>query len=100
VLFLRKGKLVEQGSLDDVRMRYAEPRIVIEFDEQQELQRFLKVAPWQLTSKGTKVKIDVAAEGAEMSDVLSMLTTGKFSVNKVERQMASLEEIFMKVAVV
>ena len=99
LLFLRQGKLVEKGSLDDVRMRYAEPRIIIKFEEKQELQRFIKVSPWKVTSIGATATIDVLLEGAEMPVVLSMLTTGSFAVSKVERQMASLEEIFMKVAV-
>ena len=32
LLFLREGSLVEKGSLEDVRTRYAEPKIVIEFE--------------------------------------------------------------------
>ncbi|MEK4712534.1 ABC transporter ATP-binding protein [Sporosarcina sp. resist] len=100
LLFLRHGKLVEHGSLDEVRARYAEPRIVIEFEGMQELQRFMEATAWQVTSKGLVVSIDVRLEEAEMSSVLSMLTEGKFLVRKVELQTASLEDIFMKVAVV
>lgn len=100
LLFLRHGKLVEHGSLDEVRARYAEPRIVIEFEGMQELQRFMEATAWQVISKGLVVSIDVRLEEAEMSSVLSMLTVGKFLVRKVELQTASLEDIFMKVAVV
>lgn len=100
LLFLRHGKLVEHGSLDEVRARYAEPRIVIEFEGMQELQRFMEATAWQVTSKELVVSIDVRLEEAEMSSVLSMLTEGKFLVRKVELQTASLEDIFMKVAVV
>ncbi|MBO0586652.1 ABC transporter ATP-binding protein [Sporosarcina sp. E16_8] len=100
LLFLRQGKLVEHGSLDEVRARYAEPRIVIEFEGIQELQRFTEVTKWQVTSKGLIVSIDVRLEKAEMSSVLSVLTAGKFLVRRVEWQTASLEDIFMKVAVI
>jgi len=100
LLFLRHGKLVENGSLDEVRARYAEPRIVIEFEGIQELQRFMEATVWQVTSKGLIVSIDVKLEEADMSSVLSTLTAGKFLVRKVELQTASLEDIFMKVAVV
>jgi len=100
LLFLRHGKLVEHGSLDEVRARYAEPRIVIEFEGIQELQRFMEATVWQVTSKGLIVSIDAKLEEAEMSSVLTMLTAGKFLVRKVELQTASLEDIFMKVAVV
>jgi len=100
LLFLRQGKLVEQGSLNEVRTRYAEPRVMIEFDSLAEAQRFKETAPWRLATNGTLVSIDALAESVEMSDVLLLLTNGSYSVQKVERQTASLEEIFMKVAVI
>lgn len=100
LLFLRQGKLVEQGSLDEVRARYAEPRIVIEFEGMQELHRFMEATKWQVTSKGLLASINVQTEEVDMVSVLSMLSTGPFLVRKVERQTASLEEIFMKVAVI
>ncbi|MHA6260905.1 ABC transporter ATP-binding protein [Sporosarcina sp. CAU 1771] len=100
LLFLRKGKLVEQGTLDDVRTRYAEPRICIEFDNPAELQRFTEQAPWNVAAIGVTASIDVEVEQVEMSSILSILTTGMYQVQKVERQTASLEDIFMKVAVI
>lgn len=100
LLFLRQGKLVEHGSLDEVSERYAEPRIVIEFERLEELQRFTAIAKWRVVVKGLTVSIDIRTEGADMPEVLSMLHAGSFSVRKVERQTASLEEIFMKVALV
>ncbi len=100
LLFLRQGQLVEHGSLDEVRSRYAEPRIVIEFERLEELQRFMETAKWQAIVKGLTASIDVRTGGAEMPEVLSILSSGAFLVRKVERQTASLEEIFMKVAVV
>lgn len=99
LLFLREGKLVEQGSLDDVRLRYAEPRICIEFDTLSEVQRFREEAAWKVLSDGVTAVIDVQAEQVEMPAILSLLNTGSYQVRKVERQTASLEDIFMKVAV-
>lgn len=100
LLFLREGKLVEQGSLDDVRTRYADPRICIEFDSLLELKRFTETSPWKVTSTGVVASIDVRAEQVEMPEILSILNTKSFHIRKVERQTASLEEIFMKVAVI
>jgi ABC-2 type transport system ATP-binding protein len=100
LLFLRQGKLVEHGSLNEVRARYAEPKIVIEFEGVEELQRFTETVEWQVTSKGLIASIDVRSEGAEMSSVLPILSAGTFLVRKVELQTASLEEIFMKVVVI
>ncbi|MEK3936244.1 ABC transporter ATP-binding protein [Sporosarcina sp. FSL W7-1349] len=98
LLFLRKGLLVEQGSLSDVRDAYAEPRIVIEFETAHELRRFAQEAPWKMTASRCVATIDVLSQKVHMSDVLSVLNKGSFSVLKVELQKASLEEIFMKVA--
>ena len=100
LLFLRQGKLVEQGALEEIRTRYAEPRITIEFNSLPELQRFKEKTPWKVTTKGISVSIDVKAERVEMPAVLLMLTDGSYRVRKVERQTASLEDIFMKVAVI
>ncbi len=98
LLFLRQGKLVEQGSLSEVRSRYAEPRIIIEFQNSAELIRFSQISPWQFIPNGMSVTIDVSSELVEMSDVLALLHNGAFQLRKVERETASLEDIFMKVA--
>ena len=101
LLFLRKGKLVEQGSLDEVRTRYAEPKIVIEFEGLEELQRFTETSPWKYNGKGfSRYRLMSHTIEVEMPSVLSMLQMGSSVVRKVERQTASLEEIFMKVAVI
>ena len=98
LLFLRQGKLVEQGSLSEVRSRYAEPRIIIEFQNSAELIRFSQISPWQFIPNGMSVTIDVSSELVEMTDVLALLHNGAFQLRKVERETASLEDIFMKVA--
>ncbi|MDS9472888.1 ABC transporter ATP-binding protein [Sporosarcina pasteurii] len=99
LLFLREGELVEQGTLEDVRNRHANPRIVIEFINDSELQRFVNQTLWYTTIKGPKLSIDIEKESINMSGVLSALYGGDFQIRKVEQQTASLEEIFMKVAV-
>lgn len=98
LLFLRKGSLVEQGSLAEVRELYAEPRIVIEFDTPYDLHRFAESAPWQMTVSGQSATIDVRSEEANMAAILSMVSGASIAIRKIELQKASLEEIFMKVA--
>lgn len=100
LLFLRQGKLVEQGSLKDVQNKYAEPRMVIKFEELSELQRFVEQIPWESQTKELTITIDVESQKVDMANVLSLLHEGAYHVRKVERQTASLEEIFMKVAVI
>jgi ABC-2 type transport system ATP-binding protein len=100
LLFLRQGALVEQGSLEDVRTRYAKPRILIEFEKLMDVNRFKSLVPWKLTVTGHVISIDMLAEKIEMPAVLALLHKEGFSIRKVERQTASLEEIFMEVAVI
>jgi len=98
LLFLRKGHLVEQGSLGDVRSKYDSPRYRVEFANEQDALTFAALAPWKVSNKGTFGFIDMNNELPEMKDVLGYLAGSGLNVRKAERQTASLEEIFMKVA--
>ena len=53
-----------------------------------------------MITNGLTATIDVLTESVEMPAILSLLHDGSYSIRKVERQTASLEEIFMKVAVI
>ena len=97
LLFLRKGELVENGSLSSIKEKYADPRILIEFESVTEASRFGSISTWTLVSKGTFVSIDPLQQNIGMTEVLAVLHGGSFRIRKVEWQTASLEEIFMKV---
>lgn len=97
LLFMRKGMLVESGSLEQVRERYAEPKIVIEFESTEHLNLFAKNVPWKLEMKNSIALIDVVAQQVTMQEVLQQISAQSYHVRKVEKQTASLEEIFMKV---
>lgn len=99
LLFLRKGVLVENGSLSAVSEKYANPRILIEFESETEVEKYTTHAPWKATRERNRVSIDPIREETNMSDVLAFLHTHSCIVRKVELQTASLEEIFMKVVV-
>jgi len=60
----------------------------------------LQTSHWNSNVQGLVVSIDVLVNNVEMSTILMKLSNDKFQVRKVERQTASLEEIFMKVAVI
>lgn len=98
LLFLRKGQLVEQGSLGDVRMKYDSPRYRVEFASEEDALNFAARAPWKVSYHGTSGFIDITNEVPEMREVLGYLAGSGLIVRKAERQTASLEEIFMKVA--
>ena len=98
LLFMQHGKLIEQGSLKEFKQKYAEPKIRIEFDSSEELHRFKTDVPWSMEQSGTSIGlIDMTVQTVTMTDVLARLSAGSYAVRKVERQSASLEEIFLKV---
>lgn len=98
VLFLREGHLVEQGSLADVRANYSEPRIRIRFRTEADAQRFASLHEWQHVSGAAETVLPVAEHGPSMQEVLELLARERITVDAVERQNDTLEEIFLKVA--
>ncbi|MCM3636145.1 ABC transporter ATP-binding protein [Sporosarcina luteola] len=99
LLFLRKGVLVENGSLDSIREKYANPRILIDFESDIEAERFTAISPWAVRLEKKQVSIDAGKDEVSTSEVVALLHTESLHIRKVELQTASLEEIFMKVAV-
>ncbi|MBT2582693.1 ABC transporter ATP-binding protein [Planococcus sp. ISL-109] len=97
LLFLRKGRLVEQGSLDQVRSRYADPQIQIRFENTDAAERFVRESPWPATAKGAAAVLPVKAEEPVMQDVFRYLAANGGRVLGVEQETASLEDIFLKV---
>ncbi|MFJ8103622.1 ATP-binding cassette domain-containing protein [Lysinibacillus sp. NPDC096212] len=98
LLFLRDGKLVEQGTLREVRQRFDEPNYVVEFSTEKEAQLFASQSELRGETKGNHVYIEIIDEQPSMQDLLQHLSRYPYKIRKVERQTASLEEIFMKVA--
>ena len=97
VLFLRDGKLVEKGSLTEVRTRYDEPKIQIDFATATDATRFAD-SNQNVSVNGSTVLLTVADNTPTMQHVIEQLSIQKLDVLKVERVTTSLEEIFMKVA--
>ncbi|RNF40299.1 ABC transporter ATP-binding protein [Planococcus salinus] len=98
LLFLQQGKLVEKGSLEEVKERYAEPRIRIHFQTAEDAGGFSRHMPWEAVQNGNRIDVAVTAKGPGMQEILTALTAAGDKVVGVERQTASLEDIFMKVA--
>lgn len=97
LLFLQNGRLVEHGSLDQVRSRYADPQIRIRFENTNAAERFVREAPWPAAVKGAAAIVPVKAEGPIMQDVFRYLSVKSLPVVGVEQETASLEDIFLKV---
>ena len=98
LLFLRKGELVESGSLAEVRAKFESPRYRIEFASQEDALQFASQSELSVTVNGTSVYVEIVEERPTMQQLLERLAASKLAVTKVERVTASLEEIFMEVA--
>lgn len=97
LLFLQNGRLVEQGSLDQVRSRYADPKIRVRFENTDAAERFVEKAPWPGAVKGTAAVLPVKEEGPFMQEVFRYLAVNSLPVLGIEQETASLEDIFLKV---
>ncbi len=98
LLFLRDGKLVEQGTLREVRQRFDELHYVVEFSSKEEAKHFTDQYELKGKINGCFVYIEIIDEKPSMQQLLQYLSNAPYKIRKVERQTASLEEIFMKVA--
>ncbi|EGA88875.1 ABC transport system ATP-binding protein [Planococcus donghaensis MPA1U2] len=97
LLFMRDGRLIEQGSLKDVKKKHAAPYIQIKFGNSTYALEFVSNHTWKCEVKENLVLLPVSETGPTMQDVLYVLSTEKQDIIGVEFQDASLEEIFLKV---
>lgn len=98
LLFLKEGKLVEQGSLSEVKSRYAEPRIRLRFETEQDGALFENRKLWPMQRDRNIIVLHLSDEGPTMQQVLAVLAKEESGIAGIDRQSASLEEIFLKVA--
>lgn len=97
LLFLRKGQLVEQGSLKEVKDKYANPLFKILFADIEEATKFVEISPWPARQENEVVFIHLEENKPLMNEVLQVLANSNLRLSKVERASASLEEIFLQV---
>lgn len=99
LLFMQQGKLVEQGSLAEVKERYAEPCIRIRFQTAAQASAFAGFTSLPASLNGSTLELATGKNGgAAMKKVLAKLAENAEGVVGVEQKMVSLEEIFIKVA--
>ncbi|MFF2754192.1 ATP-binding cassette domain-containing protein [Psychrobacillus sp. NPDC058041] len=97
LLFLRNGQLVEQGSLKEVREKYANPVYKMYFSTSDEAAKFVGNSPWSARQEGSIAFIHIEDAKPEMNEILHTLANSNLNLSKVERASASLEEIFLQV---
>lgn len=93
VLFMKKGQLVEQGSLASIQQKYANPKYLIQFVDEQAAMSFADRYAGEVEGQYVYLPIQQS-----MQQLLQLLVTEQQEIVKVERVTASLDEIFMKVA--
>ncbi len=97
LLFMKDGRLIEQGSLKDVKKRHADPHIRIRFENRSEALAFAGRQLCRTELKGDTVLLPVHENHPSMQEVLQVLATQSQDIKGIEFQSASLEEIFLKV---
>lgn len=98
LLFLRNGQLVEQGSLQEVKAKFEQPRYKVEFKTVEGALHFASHSELPSNVVQKSVFIEIQDDIPSMQQLLNRLAIAPYEVVKVERETASLEEIFMKVA--
>lgn len=93
LLFMKKGQLVEHGSLHEIQEKYAEPKYRLQFATPAAAKHFADNR--LLTAQGTTVELPL---DQPMQRLLQQLAEQPYDIVKVERVTASLDEIFVKVA--
>lgn len=97
LLFMKDGHLIEQGSLSEVKGRYATPNIRIRFNSHNQAAEFVGKLPWEHELKETVVFLPIHKSGPTMQQVLQILASEKEDILAIDYQTISLEEIFLKV---
>jgi len=97
LLFLKKGQVVEKGSLNEIREKFDVPRIRIQFSKIEEAIGYASQSKWSTEVEGMVVYIHITDHFPTMQQVMEELSNSPFTVLKIERNRLTLEEIFMKV---
>lgn len=97
LLFMKDGRLIEQGSLNEVKNRHASPRIRIRFTNHHHASEFSAKLPWKLELREAAIYLPVQENVPSMQQVLQILAAEKQDIMGIDYQTASLEEIFLKV---
>ncbi|MCM3634755.1 ABC transporter ATP-binding protein [Paenibacillus camelliae] len=98
VLFMKEGRLVEEGTLQEIQQRYANPRYSIEFVHEAEAEAFAQSLAEHAVREGSNVTLPIDEQLPTMNALMALLSSSRYEIIKVERESASLDQIFMKVA--
>lgn len=100
ILFLHNGKLVERGTLKEIKERYKEAMLNVQFEETAE--KYLKYLIGLPSIQGQKltgdfVQLEVTDVRKARDEVIKAAAEHNLPINRFETSESSLEDIFMKV---
>ena len=95
LLFLRSGKLIEQGPLRQVREKYGGSGFRVSFSDREAAERFAGAAPWTARVDGPAVMI--SGDAVSMEALLRFASEHPAGITGIGRASVRLEDIFMKV---
>ena len=94
IAFLHDGKIVLQGSLEEVRTIKKTAATELETERPEDVQMLLSVFPFLKSTERNSLLLE---DAEYLPDVLRFLADKRMPVVRIERQGASLEEMFMEV---
>jgi ABC-2 type transport system ATP-binding protein len=100
ILFLHKGNLVESGTLKDIKKKYKEAMLTVQFEGKAEnyIKHLVDLPSISgHTLHGDSVRLEVQEVSAARDETLKALAENNVPISKFETSESSLEEIFMKV---
>ena len=94
IAFLHEGRIVLQGSLEEVRKRKKEAAMEIETERAQDAKALRSVFPFL---KGIGRNSLLLEDTKGMPDLLRFIADKNMAILRIERQEAALEDLFMEV---
>lgn len=96
VAFLYDGRIVLKGNLEEVRKIKKTASVELELERQEDVQRMMSVFSCLKLLGSNRLMLE---DAGQLPDVLRFLADQKVSILRIERQEASLEDLFMEVVV-
>lgn len=95
VAFLKDGVIVLEGSIKDVRQRYAQHAVLIELHRSEDAEELAKLYP-ELVPEG-RCTLRFSGKQARLSEILRSIAEKNMEFRQIVSETPSLENVFMKV---
>lgn len=96
IAFLHNGRIVLEGNLDEIKSKNNHSDYAIEFKNQSDMLKFIKVYPTKNSSSSLKIIYDKQSE-KDIFDKMNYMCVNQICPEKFERLEVQLEDLFMEV---